>query len=309
VIDGDSGLIRIGELSSRTGVSVDLLRAWERRYGLLSPQRTAGGFRLYTEADQERVARMTARLAAGFPASVAAQLALSPSGAEGAVGEMPSPEDLLRDLAAALAAFDEAGANTALDRAFAGYSLETVLGEVVMPYLQELGRLWTCGEISIAQEHYASSIIRGRLLGFARGWGSGRGPVALLACPPGELHDLGLIAFGLVLRAQGWRILMLGPNTPIASLSDAADDLAPAVVVIASMQPALIEAMDGDIASLAGRHPVALAGPGATATAAAVTGASLIEGSPIAGARAVAAAFGRGAVDGRAPATPRGAAG
>jgi len=305
VIDGGGGLIRIGELSSRTGVSVDLLRAWERRYGLLSPQRTAGGFRLYTEADQERVARMTARLAAGFPASVAAQLALASGGAEGAAGEVPSPEDLLRDLAAALAAFDEAAANAALDRAFAGYSLEMVLGEVVMPYLQELGRLWTCGEISIAQEHYASSIVRGRLLGFARGWGSGTGPVALLACPPGELHDLGLIAFGLVLRAQGWRILMLGPNTPIASLSDAADDLTPAIVVIASMQPDLVEAVRGEIASLASRHPVALAGPGATGGTAASAGPWLVEGSPIEGAKAVATSLSRGRIDGVALAARR----
>lgn len=285
------GLIRIGELSRRTGVSVDLLRVWERRYGLLAPQRTPGGFRLYGDADRERVARMTARLADGFPASVAAQLALAADSAPGIDAATPAPHAMVADLRAALAAFDEAAANVVFDRALAGYSLETVLGEIVMPYLQELGRLWEVGEISIAQEHFATSIVRGRLLGIARGWGAGGGPTALLACPPGEQHDLGLIVFGLILRTEGWRIFLLGPNTPIATLAEAADNVLPDLIVVASMRPRLVTAVQDEIAALAARHRVALAGPGATAATADRTGASLVTASPIDGARAVAASI------------------
>ena len=79
---------------------------------------------------------------------------------------------------------------------------------------------WERGEASIAQEHFASSVLRGRLLGLARGWGLGFGPVALLACLPGEQHDLGLIAFGLALRARGWRIVYLGSDTPIETIEE-----------------------------------------------------------------------------------------
>ncbi len=272
-------------------MSVDLLRVWERRYGLLAPQRTPGGFRLYGDADRERVARMTARLADGFPASVAAQLALAADSAPGIDAATPAPHAMVADLRAALAAFDEAAANVVFDRALAGYSLETVLGEIVMPYLQELGRLWEVGEISIAQEHFATSIVRGRLLGIARGWGAGGGPTALLACPPGEQHDLGLIVFGLILRTEGWRIFLLGPNTPIATLAEAADN------VPAGPHRRRVDA-SAPRHGRAGRDrrprrppPCRTRRPGATAATADRTGASLVTASPIDGARAVAASI------------------
>ncbi len=99
-------------------------------------------------------------------------------------------------------------------------TLETLLREVVLPYLRELGARWERGEASIAQEHFATAVLRGRLLGMARGWGLGIGPMAVLACLPGEHHDLGLIAFGLALRARGWRIVYLGPDTPIETVDE-----------------------------------------------------------------------------------------
>ena len=78
------------------------------------------------------------------------------------------------------------------------------------------------GDATVAQEHFASNLIRGRLLGIGRGWDSGEGPRAVLACAPGEQHDLGLIAFGLTLNRRGWRITYLGPDTPVDSLVDTA---------------------------------------------------------------------------------------
>ena len=282
-------LIRIGELSRRTGVSPDLLRVWERRYSLLEPVRTPGGFRLYGERDLERVARMTARIADGFPASVAARLAVAAGGLPDAGDASPPPGKLMGDLHRALAGFDEVAANAAFDRALSCYSLPTALGEIVIPFLQKLGRQWESGAVSIAQEHFATSIVRGRLLGVARGWGTGTGPVALLACPPSEFHDLGLIAFGLVLREHGWRIVMLGPNTPIGTLADAAGRLAPALVVVSSMQSDLMAAVQDELADLGSGHRVALAGHGATAALARRTGGRLISASPTDGAIEVAA--------------------
>ena len=81
--------------------------------------------------------------------------------------------------------------------------------------------------MSVAEEHFATNVVRGRLLGLARNWSSGGGPVAVLACPPGELHDLGLICFGLLLRERGWRIAYLGPDTPIETVADIASPSAP----------------------------------------------------------------------------------
>ena len=133
-----------------------------------------------------------------------------------------------------------------------------------------------------------AQLVRGRLLGLARRWGAGAGPHALLACPPGELHDLGLIAFGLALRGQGWRITYLGPDTPIETIADAAAAVDADVVVVAAALPERIEAERVRLAALATGRRVALAGPGATADVAAAIGAEHLDGDPVAAAAVVA---------------------
>ena len=190
-----------------------LLRAWERRYGLLRPTRSAGGLRLYSAADVERVRLMNQHLAEGLAAAEAAALAQSADDEHGASAAL-SPAAMRDELAEALDRFDEPRAQAIVDRLLAAATVDTLLSDVVLPYLRELGERWERGEASIAQEHFASAVLRGRLLGLARGWGLGVGPLAVLACLPGEQHDLGLIAFALVLRARGWRIVYLGAGRP-----------------------------------------------------------------------------------------------
>src|SRR5581483_7693871 len=122
-------------------------------------------------------------------------------------------------LVAAAHDYDEGAVHAALDEALAGFSLETVLQELILPALREIGTEWERGALEVGQEHFASNLVRERLLALARHWGRGGGPLATLACAPGERHDIGLIAFGLVLRSHGWRILFLGADTPIATLA------------------------------------------------------------------------------------------
>jgi len=180
------GRFRIGELSRRSGVTPDLLRAWERRYGLLSPNRSAGGLRLYSEEDLLRVRAMQQQLAAGLAAAEAAAVATSQQAIEPPANDTRHAR---KDLGAALLAFDEARAHAALDALISRFSLDTVLAEVIVPYLHDLGEQWERGEVSVAQEHFATSLLRGRLLGLGRGWGQGHGPTALLACAPGDARS------------------------------------------------------------------------------------------------------------------------
>jgi MerR family transcriptional regulator, light-induced transcriptional regulator len=163
-------------------------------------------------------------------------------------------------LGGALEAFDEPRAQGVFDELLSVTTVDALVAEVVMPYLHDLGERWERGELSVAQEHFASNVLRGRLLGLARGWGRGAGPRALLACPEGERHDLGLIAFGLALRERGWRIDYLGPDTPVESIEEAARRTGPSVVVLSSVRSEPLE----HIANLATRHRVAIAGAGAT---------------------------------------------
>lgn len=267
---------RIGELSRRTGFAPELLRAWERRYGLLRPDRTSGGFRLYSDDDLERILLMRRHLEDGLSAAEAAALA--------SIAELTSPGDAGDALAAALDGFDDARANVELDRLLATFSAEAVIRDVLMPYLSRLGERWAEGEGSIAQEHFASSLLRGRLLGLARGWDRGMGPRVVLACPPGEQHDLPLIALGLALRARGWRVTYLGADTPLDDLAAAVRALDPRLVVLSAVIPGRFEAVAAEIAELAAIAPVALAGPAATRAAADSALARYLDGDPAAAA-------------------------
>jgi DNA-binding transcriptional MerR regulator len=281
--DAGAGYLRIGELAKRTGVSPELLRAWEQRYGLLQPTRTAGGFRLYSAADEARVQRMQGLVSGGLAAAQAAHMVLS--GDDPALPTVAASattlEDAAGNLTASLDRLDEPAANTALDQFFATYTVETVLQEVILPYLHRLGERWAAGEVSVAQEHFASNLLRGRLLGLAQGWGQGRGPGAILACVPGEQHELGLLAFGVALRRRGWRITYLGTDSPIDAVADIAPSLAPTVVVLLSMTPERFLDHAHEIKQLANQVPVAIAGAGATPEVARHTQTQLLDQDPV----------------------------
>jgi MerR family transcriptional regulator, light-induced transcriptional regulator len=254
--------LRIGELSRRSGVSTELLRAWERRYGVLHPQRSAGGQRLYSSGDLDRVRAMQRHMSQGLAAREAAALARQATAEPAPPRAGAPPFDPARarvQMGEALEAFDEPAAQAILDTLLSMATLDALLSDVVIPYLHDLGDRWERGEISVAQEHFASNVLRGRLLGLARGWGRGDGPRALLACPEGEWHDLGLVAFGLALRERGWRIDFLGPDTPVKSLEDVARHTDPSVLVVSAVRSEPLERL----AALATRYRVAIAGAGA----------------------------------------------
>jgi MerR family transcriptional regulator, light-induced transcriptional regulator len=292
----DRPLLRIGELSRRLGVSEYVLRAWESRYGLLQPVRSAGGFRMYSETDESRIRRMQAHLAGGLSAAEAARTVLREDGvassdltrAAGPRLAASTVSELSTAFRKALDAFDEPAAQAVLDRLVSDLSLTSVLRDVVIPYLAELGERWQRGTASVAQEHFASNVIRGRLAGLARGWGSGQGPRAVLACPPGELHDMGLMIFGIVLNRQGWRIDYFGMSTPVEDLEQSVEATRPDLVVIAATLPETLEPLRPKLAALARRAPLALAGAGATPEIASAVGARLMAGDLVTEAEQIA---------------------
>jgi MerR family transcriptional regulator, light-induced transcriptional regulator len=280
-----SGLLRIGELSRRVGVSPELLRAWEKRYALLTPARTAGGLRLYSARDAARVARMRELLASGLSAAEAARLAKS---AEPAGPSQVGVDEFARELANALDRYDETAAQLALDRTFAAVGVDATLRDVVIPFLHDLGDRWAAEEATVGQEHFASNVIQGRLRALARGWDQGIGPRAVLACAPGELHEIGLICFGLSLRTRGWRITYLGADTPLQCIEDNVSD-GPAITVVAAVARERFGASSGGLGRVARRLPIAIAGAGADAATAKRLGARHLDTGPIEAAAAVAA--------------------
>ncbi len=277
----ENGRLRIGELSKRVGVSPELLRAWETRYGLVEPQRTPGGLRLYSEEDERRVREMSDRIAAGLSAAEAARVTLgTPAGPV-------SVELLLAQLDHTLTELDEPAAQAALDRTFESLDLETALAQVVLPFLHALGERWSTAERSVGQEHFASNVIGGRLRTQARGWGDGDGPSALLACPPGEQHELGLLCFGLLLRDRGWSVAYLGADTPVADIATAVAELSPELVVLNAIGAQRFLDAAEEIRALSAGARLAIGGAGASKALARSLGAELLVNDLVAAARTV----------------------
>lgn len=302
---GEPPLLRIGELARRAGIPAATLRAWERRYGIVVPRRNESGYRLYTAEDQLRLSEMSALIAAGMAPAEAARTVLDGSGpASGGSPHPPSPAvatastgDLGERLYEALLGFDDVVADRLIDRALGAYSTEALVGELILPVLRRIGEGWTGGGVNIGQEHFASNLLRGRLLGLARGWGAGDGRLALLACPPGELHDIGLICFGMVLRSAGWRIAFLGADTPISSIEAAAEQLDPAAIVLCTMAPERLATHRSDLGGLASRRRVLAAGSGASSRLCTDLGIGCLLEDPVAAA-AVLAGSGARRLDG-----------
>ena len=287
---------RIKEFAALVGVQEPTLRAWERRYHLLQPERSDGGYRLYSPADARRIRSMQAHMARGLAAAQAAALAVNESGHE--IVAPSDPRELIDGLLAATAAFDATRFDALLDAAFRTGTVAAIR-DVVLPVLVEVGRCWERGELTVGHEHFASHLIERRLLSTARGWESARGPLALLACAPGERHTLGLVCFGLALADRGWRIAYLGADTPVDQVAEMSASLIPTAVVICSLDPAHVLGDADAIAELGRRHHTILAGSAATAALAARLGIHRAGGDPLSTALELAA---------QPPAPPRAAA-
>ena len=202
-------LLNIAALSRRTGVAPDTLRKWEQRYGVLRPVRTPGGQRRYSETDVQRVEWLRDRIRDGWRIGEAARVLDEAS--EAALDE---PTELRDALVHSVLANDLQGVSASLDQAFAVLPLEQALTDVVTPALRWTGEAWHRGDLSVAQEHAITAKVRshlGRLLSDSRGGVHG---VAVLACAPGERHDVGLLMLAVMLRSDGWRVEFLGADTP-----------------------------------------------------------------------------------------------
>jgi MerR family transcriptional regulator, light-induced transcriptional regulator len=286
-----SAWMRIGDLGARTGIAAHQLRAWERRYGLLNPRRSAGNYRLYSPADEARVRLMQRYLADGLPTAQAAELTIAARFAVTVGGgrEVPSRDvrAAQQEIRTALARFDETSAQRTLERLFAAFTPTTVTRDVLLPYMHELGEQWSAGRVTIAQEHFATNFFQARLLALARGWDRGLGPRALLACAPNEQHALALIVFGIALHELGWRITYLGANTPIDTLAEVAEIIRPELTVVAATMRRRLSRHAKPLSSFTDRWSLALGGPGVSIRLAEQTGARHLHEDPVSAAGAV----------------------
>lgn len=208
---------RIRTVANLTGVSPATLRAWERRYDLVSPRRTEAGYRVYSDADVATISRVKDLVDAGLKVSEAVSVvrrgAAPPVADDPRVPLEPTRAELLK----AFLALDRACAVAVLDRLAPVAPLRQV-EEVFFPVLREVGDRWERGGASVAQEHFAASLVRARLVRMleeASAAVPAGAPEGVCAGVPGELHELGLLGAALHLAAGGWRIVYLGADLPV----------------------------------------------------------------------------------------------
>ena len=256
--------MRISELSRRVGVGTETLRAWERRYGVLHPRRSTGNTRLYSALDEARVRLMQRYIAERVPVAQAAEMAMSVQLRLNPVnaGEIPEAERrrAMRELASALAVFDETSADRTLQQLFGAYAGTAVLRDVILPYLHTVGESWEQNRITIAQEHFASHFLQTRLHALSRGWDRGLGPRAILAAAPQDHHTLGITCFGIALHRLGWRVVCLGAATPIEMIGEVAEATNASLMAISASVVGMLEPHATALAELAQVTPVVIGG-------------------------------------------------
>ncbi len=243
----------IKEASARTGVGAPLIRAWERRYGVVKPTRTPAGYRLYDDATLRVLVAMRSLVETGWTASEAAraiaagevsvdEVAGRPAGAGEAERAGRHEARLITEFVTAAVAASAADTEAVLDEMLASGSFEAVIDSLVLPAAAALGDAWAAGRLSVAGEHAASAAVARRLAAMFQAAGiPGRTPV-VVGLPPGSRHELGALAFAVALRRRGVGVLYLGPDVPVDGWVDAVTRTRAKAVVVGTVMAADPEA-------------------------------------------------------------------
>jgi DNA-binding transcriptional MerR regulator len=243
--------LSIKTVCARTGIRAVTLRAWERRYKLLTPHRTNGNYRLYSEQDVAVLRWLKARVDSGQPISLVAAefkamrrarkwpdpplLLELPQGSPTQVAAYPPAIYAQRLYAALVLQHDEAAATALLNEVQVSFDMQVVCENIMAPCLVEIGEAWHRGEIRIATEHFASYYLRGRLLMWYQSYPIQRSaPRLVVGGAPGELHDIGCLMLALFLRRLGYWVEFLGADVHLEDLIEYVRTERPAFVGLAA---------------------------------------------------------------------------
>jgi DNA-binding transcriptional MerR regulator/methylmalonyl-CoA mutase cobalamin-binding subunit len=234
---------RIHIAAELSGVSVELIRAWERRYGVLRPERTPSGYRAYTDRDIAILKRLKQLTDEGVSISDAAKLlpriqadlSLAPAVALPEV-TLSAVEGWRAAVLAAAEAYEQTRVSAIIDEVLAALPPLRAFEDVFAPVQREVGERWHAGRFTVAQEHLVSQVVRARLVGLLHASPENVGRRhAVLACFPDEEHEIGLLGAALRLRHAGVRVTLLGQRVPAVDLGRAVGALKPHLVGLSAV--------------------------------------------------------------------------
>jgi MerR family transcriptional regulator, light-induced transcriptional regulator len=254
----------IRTVSTITGVNAITLRAWERRYGLVKPVRTAGGHRVYTRANIDSIHSILAMLENGIsigrvrnalPARAPADKRSRDQGPWGRYREQ---------MATAVAQFDEGRLEELYNELLSRHPMDHVTREVLMPLLRMLGEVWQTAVGAVAEEHFLGVYLRNKLGARFHHRGRGAtGPKLVVACLPGEQHEVGILLFALAAHDHRFRLVLLGANMPLSELGYAARRSQASAIILSSSAEPKPGVLDNELPSLVREAgvPVFVGGP------------------------------------------------
>lgn len=268
------GLVPIRTVASLTGVNPVTLRAWERRYSLVTPVRTAKGHRLYTVADIDFIQQVTALLEAGMSIGQVRQV-LRPGrpdqGLEPEEQNQHQKNDIWssyqRRMIEAIVRFDESGLDELYNEILSLYPVDVVTSKLIVPLLRELGWRWEQTAGSVAEEHFFVVYLRNKLgARFHHMRRNSLGPKLFVACLPGEQHEVGVLLFALAALDRDFRVILLGANMPLAEVPMVVRRAECQAVVLSGSIAISLKEMRGDLSKLVSRSdsPVFFGGQLAT---------------------------------------------
>jgi DNA-binding transcriptional MerR regulator len=231
---------RIKTVAELTGIPRETLIAWERRYGLVAPKRQPNGFREYDESDVALLQELKRLVDRGHAPSEAVSMLQGRGSVPPASTAAPASglEDARKRAQAALLAYDRSAADREAS-VLSGVSYDQQLHAFYYPILREVGTLWEQGAVTIAQEHHASAWCRDRIVAMMQQISTHQhGPVVMIACYPGDRHEIGPLGLALQLALHGHRLIWLGADVPLADLCEAVREKTPDIVCVsATLEP------------------------------------------------------------------------
>ncbi len=240
-LDGPD-LFPIRALTERTGVGGSTLRAWERRYRLLDPQRKPKGHRLYSEQDALRVMRILELLKEGHSLPAIAEQMRHGKDSNGTARDKLAQSGVwhgfVEDTLLAVADFSHERVEALFNDAMSLYPVEMVTERLIEPVLVALGEQWRHTPVGIAEEHFYTSWVRNRLgARFHHSYGQARGARLICACAPGNFHDIGLLLFAISALTRGYRVLYFGPDLPLEQIAPVLERSGARAVVLSVRMP------------------------------------------------------------------------
>lgn len=229
----------VSRAAELTGVPSGTLRKWEQRYGVVVPQRSSGNYRLYDDEAVRRLSVMRSLVDNGWSAHEAARHVVDD--AASAEAEIPRPEAPTNDarvneLVACAADFDVSRLEKVLAEVFADEDVVSVVDEWLLPSLVRLGKGWQHGELTVAGEHFVTAAVHRHLAHTFQSLPAvpGNGPRVVVGLARGSRHELGVLAFALVLRARGVPVTYLGGDLPLEAWMSTVRLIGPSAVVLAA---------------------------------------------------------------------------